>query len=88
MNQSEKPCWHCEGTGKCKCISCLGPVTHKAPQKGACIICRPTPELTLWRNLPTYEARLGPPPIGGAETHTPTQRYVSFLPSVKSVSES
>jgi hypothetical protein len=73
LDKDRKPCHECGGTGKCDCIACYK-MNH-----GDCLFCNPCENIRKWRALPTWRDRLGPEPIGGAATHTPTQRYISYL---------
>ena len=37
-SQIEKTCFHCGGSGKCKCITCaVGNLAHREP--GPCVVC-------------------------------------------------
>lgn len=69
----EEVCAECHGTGKCTCIACC------ELNSGNCLFCKPSTRVQKWRAM-TYAQKLGPPPVRGGETHTPTQRYLSYLP--------
>ena len=75
-SKPKEVCRECQGTGKCMCVACH----HQ--NKGNCLFCNPSASVKKWRAYKTYQERLGPPPVEGAETHTPTQRYISYLPEV------
>jgi hypothetical protein len=70
---TEKACPECQGTGKCSCCAC-----HHINGDN-CLFCNPSKRVIAWRAM-TYEKKLGPLPVRGGETHTRTQRYLSYLP--------
>jgi hypothetical protein len=74
--EGPEACIECHGTGRCNCLACV----HL--NKANCLRCRPSASIVKWRNFATREERLGPAPGPGSDVHTPTQRYISYLPYV------